>query len=126
MLNWILAFLPDQAMVLVIMGIGLVLMLGIINLRRALSLVGGLMLLLVLSPFVESLIGSLPWWITIFLIVMIGLSLLRTISSALIGRGASDEMVGTLAADVVRGGFRLLIWSIAAPFRVLIWALGRR
>jgi hypothetical protein len=113
-------------MVLVIMGIGLALMVGIINLRRALSLVGGVVLLLVLSPFVESLIGSLPWWITSLLVVMLGLSLLRAVSNALIGRGASDHMVGNLAADVVRGGFRLLIWSIAAPFRALTWALGRR
>ncbi len=124
-LNWILAFLPDQAMVLLIIGIGFALMFRIINLRGAISLLAGLVIVILLSPFVEAVVESLPWWITILLLLIIGLSLLRAVSGTLIGSRATDEMVGSLGADVVRGALRFLFWLLAAPFRVFIWALRR-
>jgi hypothetical protein len=120
-MNWILALVPDQALVLVIVLIGLALMCGMINARRAFGLIGGIILFLILSPFIGSLVDALPGWLLLGLVLVLGLSMLRAVSNFLIGRGATNEMVGSLAADLVRLGFRAIFFVLTLPFRALGW-----
>lgn len=110
---WML--LPDGALILVICGIGLATIFGLLRGGAAFSLLGAVLLFALLGPFVEGIAGVLPPWISLALLVVLGLTLLRGLAALVIGRRASDHMVGILAADVVRLGVLLLLF----PFRLL-------
>lgn len=119
----LLAWLPNEFMVLGIVLIGFGLIVGLLTLRRAAALLGFIVLLMVSGPFVDSLLDTLldlaPWWLLLLLGILLVFSLLGALSRMLIGRKASDHMVGTLAADVVRFGFKALLGLAALPFRLL-------
>ena len=119
----LLAWLPNEFIVLGIVLIGFGLMVGLINGRRAAALLGFVFLLMVSGPFVDSLLDTLfdlaPWWLLLLLGILLVFSLLGVVSRMLIGRRAADHMVGILAADVVRFGFRMAFGLIALPFRLL-------
>jgi hypothetical protein len=119
----LLAWLPNEFMVLGIVLIGFGLMVGLLTLRRAAALLGFVVLLMVTGPFVDSLLDTLfalaPWWLLLLLGILMVFSLLGAVSRMLIGRRAADHMVGTLAADVVRFGFKMAFGLVALPFRLL-------
>ena len=131
----LLAWLHNEFIVLGIVLIGFGLMVGLINGRRAAALLGFVFLLMVSGPFVDSLLDTLfdlaPWWLLLLLGIMLAFlllgavfSLLGALSRLIIGRGATNEMVGSLAADVVRFGFRMAFGLVALPFRLMFG--GRR
>jgi len=110
------ALLPDEALPLVIMVAGLLMILGF---RRAgLSILGAALLLPMLAPFVEALFGELPPWVSLVILAFIGLAILRGLAALLIGQRAADTMVGSLAADVVR----IVVGILFFPLRVAWWA----
>ncbi len=124
-MQWLWFFLPDEALVLVIVLIGLGLMVGLLRGRAAGRLLGGIVLLLLLTPFIEMIVAELPWWIILLLLVAIGWAMLRAFVGFVLGAGAADEMIGTLAADVVRAAFRWGFFLLTLPFRFLGWMLRR-
>lgn len=119
----LLAWLPNELMVFGIVLIGFGLMVGLINGRRAASLLGFIVLLVLIGPFVDALLDTLfdfaPWWLLLLLGILLAFSLLGALSRMLIGQRATDHMVGALATDVVRFGFRMIFALIALPFRLL-------
>ena len=125
----LLAWLPSEFMVLGIVLIGFGLMVGLISGRRAATLLGFIVLLLLLGPFVDSLLDVLfdraPWWLLLLLGIILLFSLLRAVSHFLIGRRAADHMVGSLAADLVRFGFRMVFGLITLPFRLVFGGYRR-
>lgn len=118
-MGWLLAFLPDQAMVLVFVGVGLALIVGLISRQAAFNVIGGVILLLVLSPFIDMLVDCLPTWMLLCLIVWVGLAMMRGLSNFVLGHRSTDHMVGILAADVVRGMFRIAFAPLRWVFRLL-------
>lgn len=124
-MQWLLMFLPDQAMVLVIAAIGLALMIGVLRLRSAGQILTGLILTLLLSPFIESFISLMPTWINLLLLLGIGWELVRALFDFVLGPRAADHMIGILAADVIRGLFRTVWLALTLPFRFLGWVLRR-
>jgi hypothetical protein len=125
----LLAWLPNEFMVLGIVLIGIGLMIGMLTLRRAVTLLGFVVLLMVTGPFVDSLVDTFlalaPWWLLLLLGAILLFSLLGGLSRLVIGREATGHMVGTLAADVVRVGFRTAFGLLALPFRLLARAQRR-
>jgi hypothetical protein len=119
------ALIPDEALILVIAAIGIGLILRIISGRTAVSLIGGIALMVLLAPFVEALFASLPWWLTLLLFAGLVLSVLRGLSSVVLGERASDHMVGTLASDVVRFCFVGFFQLLFMPFRLIGWLFRR-
>lgn len=107
--------LPDFAMRLVIVVAALLLILGVLKRGAALSIIGGVLAYLLFAPFVGVVLDMLPWWVSPLLLIAFVMSVLRAASSFFLGDRASDHMVGILAADLVRGFFRLLF----LPFRLL-------
>jgi len=89
---------------------------------------GGSLVLLVLvmafapmfAPFIQALVVALPSWMLVVFLVGLGFALLRACVALLFGQGVSDQMLGTLLADVVRvlillpfRGFRAIVrWFI--------------
>ncbi len=124
-MQWLWLFLPDEALVLVIVLIGMGLMVGFLRPRSAGQLLGGIVLMLLLAPFIESFVSSLPWWVNLLLLFGIGWAVIRGLSRFVLGARAADHMVGTLAADVVRALFRAVFFALALPFRFIGWMLRR-
>ncbi|HZT32754.1 MAG TPA: hypothetical protein VFA33_22895 [Bryobacteraceae bacterium] len=124
-MQWLWMFLPDEAMILVIALIGLGLMVGLLRLRSAGQLLGGIVLMLLLAPFIESFVGSLPSWVSFLLLVWIGWAMIRALIRFILGARAADHMVGILAADAVRGLFGVVFFVLALPFRLAGWLFRR-
>lgn len=114
-------FVPEEALPLILSGGAILVILGVIRPGRLLLIVFGLALLPLLGPIVEAVFEILPWWLTIAILLMIAISFIRSVSALFLGDRASDHMVGTLAADAVRGVLRLLF---GLPF-ILFRALAR-
>jgi membrane-bound ClpP family serine protease len=123
MLRTLVAFLPDSMMVFVIVIIGLCLMVGALSPRKAKQWLGYVILLLVAAPFCDIILNMLPTWLWVVLVVIAAWMLFRFVAEAILGREGASHMMGILAADVVRGAFRLLLCLVAAPFRLLRYAL---
>jgi hypothetical protein len=113
------ALLPDEFMPLAIAGIGLALILGIIGLRKAASLIGGICLLLVTAPFFDALFDGLPTWLFLLTLPVLLVLVIRWLVRMVIGQRAADHLVGTLAADLIRA-------IILLPFRILGLLFRRR
>lgn len=106
----LLAFLPVEAVPFLIVGAGSCMILGARKLAGALFLLCGAMLFLpvILDPF----LASLPEWALPLILVVVMISLFGTLITMLLGKGAKDHMVGTLAADMIKVFLRM-------PFRIL-------
>jgi uncharacterized membrane protein YccC len=120
-MKWLWLLLPDEALVLLIALVGVGLMIGLLRRRAAVRLLGLVILLLVAAPFFELVLDLLPWWLVLGLGIVVLLGLFRDLFELLLGKHAAAEAIGSLAADVIRFGFRLLF----LPFRVLWWVLRR-
>jgi hypothetical protein len=119
MLRTLVAFLPDSMMVLVIMVIGLCLMLGLLTPSRAKNWVACVILLLLAAPFIDSALDMLPTWL-LFVLLLLGLCIvLRFVAALILGQEGASHMMGVLAADVVRGVFKLGLVLALLPFRML-------
>ena len=108
-------FLPDEALPLIIVGVGLALILGFG--RGVLGILGLLLLIPIVAPFVEALLGELPLWVSLLILAIVGLAIFRGLAGLLIGARAADHMMGILAADVVR----LVVLFLFFPFRLAGW-----
>jgi hypothetical protein len=116
-------FLPDEFLVLAIAGLGVGVIVGLVKGRAAMAFLGMVVLVIVLSPFVEGLVASLPGWMTLLLLVFIGFGLVRALAGMVLGRGAANEMTGSLAASAVRWVFLLPFRLVGFVFRL---AFGKR
>lgn len=123
MLTELLFWLPDEAAVLVIAGIGMGLMVGLITPGTAFRSLGLVCLFLALSPIVGSIVDLIPTLWLVPLLALVALSMSRSLMSMLIGRGATDHMVGSLAASAVRAAFACLFLPFRLAFALLRWSL---
>lgn len=108
----LLAFLPEEAVILIVMAGGFALMFGAKKLAGTLFTLSALMIFL--PPLLEPVLDALPEWALWLLLGFVMFSVIGLGFRLLIGRGATEQMVGTLAADVVRSLF-------LAPFRGIRW-----
>jgi hypothetical protein len=114
-MQW-LFLIPDEWLILAYIGIAFAVMLRLLRLKAALCIVGLLLLSSMLGPFMEAIVDSLPFWLSLLLLGFFLLSLLRGLCQLVIGREATSEMVGELSADVVRLIFKAFILG---PFYIL-------
>lgn len=114
---WML--IPDEALVLIIVGIAFALMFGLVSGRAALGLVLGLVVLpILLAPFIELVLAGLPAWASLLVLLALALALLRALVAIFLGQRGSAHFVAILAADVVKVVF-------LAPFRIVRWVVRR-
>lgn len=111
--------LPDEALPLLIVGVGLAMMLGILRGRAVLGLLAMLLIAPVIGAVGEALLAQLPPWVAWMLLVGLGLALLRGLAALLLGPRAADTMVGSLAADLVR----LAVRMFCLPLRLVWWVV---
>jgi predicted PurR-regulated permease PerM len=113
--------IPQEALLPLLVFAGI---LTIVGLKR---LAGGLIVFVLamafspmFEPIVEAMVATLPDWALVLLVVVFALMVLRALAALLIGPNAADQMVGTLAADVVRFFLLLPFRGFRALLRFLI------
>ena len=107
-----IALIPSEFAVLLIVAAGIAMIVGARKLAGALLMIMAaiVFLPLVLAPVFE----LMPVWLLTVLILCFGFGLVRALFELTIGKRSTEHMVGILAADVVR-------FSALAPFRLLRW-----
>ena len=120
-----LLLMPPELLVFLVIASGFAMIVGARKL--AASLMAGVLAIAFLPVFLAPLFNALPapllMLITVGLGIAVVFTVLRLLSNATIGRNATDNMVGILAADVVRGTtrgvFGLLGTALRGLWRVL-------
>lgn len=118
MKNLLVALMPVEALPLVLVIAGLLFMVGMKRL-------GGALILFVLAyafllPFAEPLMDLLPSWLLILITALFMFGIFRELVALLIGKGAADTMIGSLAADFLK----LLIFFPRLAGRLLMRLLS--
>jgi predicted MFS family arabinose efflux permease len=103
-----LSLLPECTWILVIVGVGFALMLQIISRQTAGRIIGTIVLLALLSPFVDSLFDTLPGWVSLLLLIGFCFSVGNWIIGALFGRHTASHLWALLLHDVILIPFRLV------------------
>ena len=106
-----------KLLTIVVLGLGL--MTGIVPRHVVFRVLGSLVLFAVLSPFIPSIIGTLPLWLVCLLGLFFAMSVMRRVLTAGLGGRAADHTVGILAADAIR----FLLWLAFAPVRMAFGVL---
>lgn len=102
--------LPDEALPLIIMVAGLMMVIGFRG--AGLSLLGLALFTPILAPVVEALIAELPPWVALVILILVGLLILKGLSVLLIGPRATDHAVGSLVADIIRPVVSILFFFL--------------
>ena len=114
MMSLVMAFLPDSAMILMIVFLAIALMIGIVSRKAAYGIIGTIILFALLSPFVDSLLDFLPLWLLIILMGIFFLSIGHLVLTRIFGKGVANIFLGHL------------VWAIFSfPFRLIGRALSR-
>lgn len=108
----LILFMPPELAVLMFIGTGFAMLVGARKL--AAGLFGATLAVIFLPILLVPLFDQLPSWLLWSLLIFFGLCLLRSLFELVLGKRATDHMVGILAADVVRV-------VLLSPFRLLGW-----
>src|SRR5687768_11795643 len=105
-------WLPDEALVLVIVVVGLGVMLKLISLKSAGAALLGIAALILAGPFITALLDTLPWWVSAVIIAGAIIATVQGLMALLFGSRVTDRALGSMLAGFVR--FVLLL-----PFRLI-------
>lgn len=103
----LLFFLPDEALLFIAVVVGIAVVAGVVRPRVLLAVFLLLLISPLLGPLFELALEAMPFWLVLLIGAAAAMALLRAVFVILIGRHATDEMVGNLAASAVKGLFRL-------------------
>jgi len=117
----LLAFLPDKFLLLVPLGLGILVILRLVSFGQAITILFGLVAMIALVPFVSSLLDCLPFWLLAMILFFFGYSLVKSVSSALLGKGVTDHLLGSILYSVFLLPFRAIRWI----FQVIFGRVGR-
>lgn len=113
--------LPDSCLPVLVVLVALGMIVGIVRRRSAASILGTILLVLLVGPFIEALFTSLPLWITLAVLFVMGVTLLRVVLEKLLGEHAAGYLLATALVRGVPALFRLAL----LPVRGLLWVAGR-
>ena len=108
----LLAFLPEEFLILIPIGIGFLVMFRILSLARAVSLLATICVFIALFPFLESLLDTFPFWVLVLLMFFIIYSMFQSLCRLVLGKGVADHFIG-----------RLVFAGFVLPFRIIGWIL---
>lgn len=110
----LLVLMPNELLPLVIVGVGLALIVGVMNRRRALGLVLLVVSLPVLEQVFAALLNGMPAWLLLCLCMFIAIQILRVLLESVVGREAAGHILGALVIGVCRFAFHLMILPLRA------------
>jgi len=98
--------------------IGIAVMLRIVRMQAAFFLIGVIFLAAYLLPLTGAYAGSIPTWLFVIIVVILGISLLRGIVSILFGRDAANNFVGGLLGNILTPLFQAIGRILRGIFRI--------
>ncbi|MBX3278419.1 MAG: hypothetical protein KF868_10495 [Acidobacteria bacterium] len=113
----IITFLPDGMQILGVAAIGLAVIFRFMGIRAATRGLFVAAAILLVSPFIQSFFWSLPLWLMILVAGVVAVVVVRRVALLLLGKDAANEMMGSLAANAVKGVARLSYRMVTFPFR---------
>lgn len=111
MINSILLLLPPETWVCLLVLAGILMIIGFR--KAALSIVGSVLLLALLSPFIDALVDALPTWLLVIMMIFFVMSLFRFI----LGERVADHLIAHLLYDIILMPFRFIGWVFRGPSR---------
>ena len=111
----LLAFLPENFLLILLIFIGIALMFGIFSRQKAFGFIKIIVLFALLSPFLYAIFDQLPAWLLILILIGFIFSVARVLLGALFGKGATDQFMG-----------QVMFALFAMPFRAIGAFLKRR
>lgn len=102
--------------IIVLVGIGV--MVRVVRLRAALLIVGAVVLAHHLLPLAGQYAQTLPLWLFVIIVLVLGISLLRGIVSILFGRAAAASFVGGFLNNLLSPIFRGIGGILRTIFRM--------
>lgn len=118
----LLAFLPEETYALVPVALGLLVILRVLRLGRAVGILGSLLAFAFLGPFIAAILEALPLWLLVIVGAFFLYGLIHAISGAALGGGVRDQLLGSLLRDLLFLPFRLT----GGILRALLGAFFRR
>ncbi len=120
--EYVINLLEELAPLLGVLGVALCMAAILALIVSARQTAGKLFWLGLISIVVRYLIPSMareiPVWIILAVLALMGLAMLGSFVAVFIGKDAANTMVGGLAADVVRGVFKVMILPLKALKRL--------
>jgi hypothetical protein len=104
----IISLLPECTWILVIAGAGFAMIFQFISRQTAAKVIGCLVLMALLGPFVDALFSSLPGWVSIMLLVAFCISIFNWFFGSLFGCHAASHLWALLFHDLICLPFRLV------------------
>ena len=103
----LLALLPESMWILVIVGLGIGVILQIVKIKTAFSVIAMFALISLLSPIIGSLLGCMPLWMLLLLMIVFAISIINLIVNGVFGRHTSGHFWAMILHDLVKLPFRL-------------------
>lgn len=112
MLAFLLSVLPEYFWILVVAFASICLILGIISRQAAFKVLGIIVLLALMIPFIDTFLMNLDLWMLILLLVIFALVFIRWIFNLLFGKRTTDHLVALLLRDIFLLPFRFIRYLI--------------
>jgi hypothetical protein len=113
----LLAFLPDEAMILVPVALGLMVIIGLFPAHRALSMVVILAAFSILMWIIGDCLDFLPLWALLLMMVWFGYWLVRSLAGLFLGKNVADHMIANLLSFLMIAPLRMLGRLVSHIFR---------
>jgi len=111
-MGMLLSFIPQELFILVFLGAALGVILGLVRPGTVVGLIACVVILPVLFPIIGSFIDSLPWWVSLLLMIGFFLSIFSWVMSMLFEERTWDHVSALLIHDLLLGPFRLMGYLI--------------
>lgn len=109
---------PGEAFIVGIVLVGFGVMLRIIKLQGALMIIGLIAVAALILPYTGKYSEGIPSWMFWWIVIIIGINVLRAILGMLFGRPAADSFTGRLLYQIFSPVFRMLEAFFRGIFRV--------
>jgi hypothetical protein len=114
-MGMLLSLIPQELWILVLIGTAFGVIFGIVPRGAIAGVIVTMLVLSVVGPILGSIISSLPWWISLPLMIAFGLTVINWLVSLIFGKRTGGHLLALLIHDI-----------ILAPFRFVGFLLRRR
>ena len=104
----LMALLPAEALVLLPVILGILVILRIVSIGKAITGIAVLFAIIAVIPILGNLLDFLPFWALILIAVIAGYSIVYAITSLVLGKGVTDHVFGEIIFNFLRLPFKLL------------------
>jgi hypothetical protein len=103
----LLMLFPESTWILLIVLLGIGVIVRLISVKKAFGIIGLLLLIALTSPFIKSLILTLPRWVLLILLFFTGIFVFNFVIRIFFGRGTLERLWAMILHDIILLPFRL-------------------